>query len=1452
MQHNYIGRYFDKYRRFFSYDCQDYTFDVDLQNGELYFSRKLISFSGKYSPINLSLNYSQMRTSSYDDLSNLSSFPLGFKTNYHILLEYDSFNDKYIYEDAKGFEHEFKKAVNSNLLYYDTFGSGLMLIQIANGYKVFDDDGNYQEFDSSKRLISINKKISANAYASQHIYYQTDLKISSIVDNYGRTISFIYNPYSIQIKHRGNVVITLHTNNNLLTEISKNIDGHTIDDTVNQSSLLLDELTLAQGQTLTISYFGGQITSFVTNINQDAFFFEYDYMYNKWVTISNARGVSTRYDFNDSESVTQTSENDDDLAYLKINTNITSCLVREEIDSREYVEFTFGGRELTSINVPSNSSGSSNFNTNHFLFPKKMYLLVAEIEGNLAQDSFEIQMFDYDRHLLGELVFKGQTKLLSFPIGICASTEKTFRIFYKNNCPNSILITKVELIPLIGDFEILCSNIDFGGPIFFYGDEPHYLLKNSDVILINGSFVSRSDYCFKSSDYLANERNFYKNTSPHLWCNDQKVLIDRASNVLAITNVSQYISYNSNDHGIYYCLNVGSSITPQELLFFHFIEGKDDNSFSVRRFTHCNEFFRPGFFSSYYEEQLTKYVVSNLSSVTYSNYNENYALIELSRNDGYKEQYSYDNHGNLLSKIISHRNADKQIKEEHEYDSDDNLMTDNKLIGSSVTETNYDYDDFGNILHIYRPNASTKYFGYDSITGERSLGVMFLSNYYNLSQSNNFISVNSNSLSINNVNYLLNYSCGRLTSVSCNNQEIVNITYHEEVYCGKVLHTSETTNYSNGGTNYTKRDAFDRVSIDNGCFFAYSDTSKIGGIIDGYYDSDYPSINYQYDYFDQVIQIDHWYNRLSIYFTYDIYHRLTSKSYEYYYSPLYEVTYGYYNNIPGLENATKTSSISYGSTIIDVSDDRDAYSRLIQKEISFNNHSIINTISYCCGGPNNAYTNQMVSSVTRACFHQGAQVGSIESDNYTYDSVGNITSIQRCSNNIVISQTQYVYNAVSHLTRENNQSLGRTYTYTYDTYGNITSKKEYLYTTNQSLSNPINTWTYSYNSNYPDRLSSFGDQSITYDTVGNPINYLGKSLSWAKGTLLSQFIDNDVVTNLFYDGLNQRVRKQVDSVDTYYQYINKQLIVEKRGNQSITYLYSHDGIIGFVLSGYDASLNLNGKYIYEKNILQDVVAIRNTNNVIVASYVYDAWGNHKVLNPNGTENTSPSFIGNINPIRYRSYYYDTDLKMYWLTTRYYDPKVGRFISPDHYSYLDYQKIHGINLYCYAKDNPVMYYDPSGHFALLLLFVVFVFIVVTTAVVSAAIASELTSKKIDKTDLPAPDEKEGDFELARGLDFKIYYEVTHPANGEDKNKYNLKVWNSWKYSKKEIETFLNWLKQKDEYSHLNVKRVGNEWLWHNIAYFLGIKRDSSTKDVDAYFDYPDPNYAFIFDNFWLWW
>ena len=37
-------------------------------------------------------------------------------------------------------------------------------------------------------------------------------------------------------------------------------------------------------------------------------------------------------------------------------------------------------------------------------------------------------------------------------------------------------------------------------------------------------------------------------------------------------------------------------------------------------------------------------------------------------------------------------------------------------------------------------------------------------------------------------------------------------------------------------------------------------------------------------------------------------------------------------------------------------------------------------------------------------------------------------------------------------------------------------------------------------------------------------------------------------------------------------------------------------------------------------------------------------------------------LSQINPIRYRGYYYDTDTGFYYLQSRYYDPVVKRFIS----------------------------------------------------------------------------------------------------------------------------------------------------------------------------------------------
>ncbi len=98
---------------------------------------------------------------------------------------------------------------------------------------------------------------------------------------------------------------------------------------------------------------------------------------------------------------------------------------------------------------------------------------------------------------------------------------------------------------------------------------------------------------------------------------------------------------------------------------------------------------------------------------------------------------------------------------------------------------------------------------------------------------------------------------------------------------------------------------------------------------------------------------------------------------------------------------------------------------------------------------------------------------------------------------------------------------------------------------------------------------------------------------------------------------------------------------------------------------------------------------------MLGEYKYDAWGN--ILSQGGSE------LLNINPFRYRGYYYDTETGLYYLNSRYYDPETGRFISPDDVDVLSdtLTQPNGLNLYAYCYNNPVMMTDPDGAFTLTL-------------------------------------------------------------------------------------------------------------------------------------------------------
>ena len=118
------------------------------------------------------------------------------------------------------------------------------------------------------------------------------------------------------------------------------------------------------------------------------------------------------------------------------------------------------------------------------------------------------------------------------------------------------------------------------------------------------------------------------------------------------------------------------------------------------------------------------------------------------------------------------------------------------------------------------------------------------------------------------------------------------------------------------------------------------------------------------------------------------------------------------------------------------------------------------------------------------------------------------------------------------------------------------------------------------------------------------------------------------------------------------------------------------------------------KYYYVLNLQGDVTEIRSTSNALVAQYNYDAFGNIlSIKDANGNNITSSTHIANVNPLRYRGYFYDPETGFYYLNSRYYDPATRRFISAD--SVIDTGDFQGFNLYAYCGNNPVMRVDPNG-------------------------------------------------------------------------------------------------------------------------------------------------------------
>ena len=122
--------------------------------------------------------------------------------------------------------------------------------------------------------------------------------------------------------------------------------------------------------------------------------------------------------------------------------------------------------------------------------------------------------------------------------------------------------------------------------------------------------------------------------------------------------------------------------------------------------------------------------------------------------------------------------------------------------------------------------------------------------------------------------------------------------------------------------------------------------------------------------------------------------------------------------------------------------------------------------------------------------------------------------------------------------------------------------------------------------------------------------------------------------------------------------------------------------------------------------------------------MYNVWGTIIAVT-DGNDNdisSNATHIANINPIRYRGYYYDTETGFYYLQSRYYDPEICRFINADGQISSVGGDVLGYNPFIYCMNNPVNRFDDTGKWSLPNWAKVVVGAVATVAAVAITVAT----------------------------------------------------------------------------------------------------------------------------------
>ncbi len=291
-------------------------------------------------------------------------------------------------------------------------------------------------------------------------------------------------------------------------------------------------------------------------------------------------------------------------------------------------------------------------------------------------------------------------------------------------------------------------------------------------------------------------------------------------------------------------------------------------------------------------------------------------------------------------------------------------------------------------------------------------------------------------------------------------------------------------------------------------------------------------------------------------------------------------------------------------------------------------------------------TNNRLYSITT----NSPSAGGLQNLSYTYDYVGNITQIQDI---IDTNRTQNLsYDHLNRLTQAVSTSYG-TLTYQYSEIGNITYNSQ------------LGTYTYG---TRPHAVTQAGTNTYTYDANGNMINKAGVTITYD----YDNRPQGSGTTSFVYDSSGFRVKKVTPSA-------------------TITYVGKHyectDGVCKKYVFGGSARVAVktatNTYYYHSDHLGSSSIVTDDTGNKSEEIYYYPFGGTRQ---DTGAVSVKHKFTGQG---------LDDETGLYYYGARYYDPQLGRFISPDSIVQAPFDP-QTLNRYSYCRNNPVYFVDPNGH------------------------------------------------------------------------------------------------------------------------------------------------------------